>query len=285
MHVRGFRAGKPVAVEEALARGAEVIQVFSSSPRTWRPTALDPAGARILIRAMRASDVRPLFVHAPYLVNLASPTPATRRHSRTAVEAGLEAAALLGAAGLVVHAGTAAGGSRTVALRRQARAILAALGEGLRGPRYLLELTSGAPGHLASRFEEAAQVLDACHGHPRIGLCIDTCHLHAAGYDLSTAAGVAETLERMRTALGRRRLGLVHANDSRDPRGSRRDRHWHVGEGAVGREGFRALVAHPLLRNVPFVCETPGDLEDDRRNIAVLKAFREEAGRDAGPGR
>ncbi|MGH2768896.1 MAG: TIM barrel protein, partial [Actinomycetota bacterium] len=141
-------------------------------------------------------------------------------------------------------------------------------------PRYLLELTSGAAGHIASRFPEAAQVLDACHGHPRLGLCVDTCHLHAAGYRMSGAEGVRELLEEMEREVGGSRLGLIHANDSLDPRGSGRDRHWHLGKGLIGREGFRALVSHPWMEEVPIVCETPGDAAADRRNIRFLKRLR-----------
>lgn len=272
-----------MAVERALERGAETVQIFSSSPRTWRRSPLEPPAAGELVRALRAHDVGPLFLHAPYLVNLASPSSETRKLSRRALEADMDRAAQLHTAGLVVHGGSSAGDPRPDALRRQARALLRILGEDAGGPRLLIELTAGAPGHLASRFPEAAEMLDACHGHPRLGICIDTCHLHAAGYDLSGPAGVAEAVGELRRKIGLRRLGLVHANDSRDLRGSRRDRHWHVGEGAIGREGFQALMAHPGLRAVPFVCETPGDLVDDRRNVGLLKELRALAGRPPGP--
>jgi deoxyribonuclease-4 len=137
-----------------------------------------------------------------------------------------------------------------------------------------LELTSGAPGHIASRFPAAAELLDACQGHESLGICIDTCHLHAAGYDVSSPAGVDETMAEFEEQIGWDRLQLLHANDARDPCGSRRDRHWHLGRGYIGQEGFRALVAHPRLARVPFICETPGDVTDDRRNLVFLKALR-----------
>jgi deoxyribonuclease-4 len=274
MHVRGFARGKPVAVEEGVRRGAETLQIFSSNPRTWRRAPLPPDAAEALARAVEAHDIGPLFLHVPYLVNLASPNPVTRDLSFQMLEAALERAASCGGAGIVVHAGSAAGDRRGLALRRQARAICRLLAEATAGPGYLLELTAGAPGHIASRFPAAAELLDACQGHARLGICIDTCHLHAAGYDLSGAGGVDETMAELEEHIGWDRLRLVHANDSRDPCGSRRDRHWHVGEGSIGEEGFRALVAHPNLARVPFICETPGDAADDRRNLAFLKALR-----------
>lgn len=284
MHVRAFERGVPVAVRRALERGAETIQVFASSPRAWRFSTVDPAADRQLIRQMREFDVRPLFIHAPYLVNLASADDRVRRRSLAAIVWSLERAEAMGAAAVVAHAGSNAL-SRARGIRLQARAILRALGEGGRGPKYLLELTAGGIGAVASRFPEAAEVFDACHGNPRLGICIDTCHLHAAGYDLSGPEGVSATLNELRASLGARRLGLVHANDSRDPRGSRRDRHWHVGRGAIGMAGFRALVADPLMARVPFICETPGDLADDRRNIRTLKRLRALEARLTDPGK
>lgn len=275
MHVRGFEAGRPVAVQRALERGAECIQIFASNPRMWRLPATNAEADRELRGEMRVHDVRPLFIHLPYLVNLASPTRSTRERSRRCIEWSMERAEALGAAGVVVHAGSAMGERRAAALRRQVRPILGVLGEGGRGPRYLVELTAGGRGAVASRFEEAAELLDACDGHARLGICIDTCHLHAAGYELSTAPAVAEVVERLASQVGLGRLGLIHANDSRDSRDSRRDRHWHVGEGHIGLAGFRALLGHPLLQAAPIVCETPGDLADDRRNLARLRRMRD----------
>lgn len=274
IHVRGFDAGKAVGVDRALERGAETFQIFASSPRQWRIPEIRPEADRDLVRKMKANDVRPLFIHAPYLVNLCSPTVATRRLALSRTQWTMERAFQLKARAVVVHAGSSVGTSGTVAVRRMARAISLVLGESTRGPRYLIELTAGGSGAVASTLEDAEQLIDACDGHSRLGICLDTCHLQAAGYEMATPQGVSEMLEEFRSRLGIKRLGLIHANDSRDPQDSRRDRHWHIGEGTIGRPGFRALVAHPMLANVPLICETPGKLEDDIRNVQELKLMR-----------
>ncbi len=262
-----------MAVEEARRRGAETLQIFFSNPRAWRPSLVTAEADAELVDERKKAGIEPMFLHAPYLVNLASPDLRTRTLSAGCVRRGLERAQGLDAA-VVVHGGSALGGSRTAAIRRQARAILSLLGGGPAGPRRLLEMTTGAPGHLVSRFPEAARMLDACAGHARLGVCVDTCHLFAAGYDLSTAPGVEALVDELCAEIGRERLWLVHANDARDPCGSRRDRHWHVGKGSIGPRGFAALVAEPRLVEVPFICETPGDEDDDRRNIRYLKRLR-----------
>jgi deoxyribonuclease-4 len=275
MHVRAFSSGKAVAVQKALERGAETIQIFASSPRMWRFSAVRPEADRELLRQMRQHNVRPLFIHAPYLVNLASPSLEIRRMSFEAVDWALERAEALRSVGVVTHAGMAVGQRRLAALRYQARAIARLLGEATSGPKYIFELTAGAAGAIASRFDDAAELLDACHGHSRIRICIDTCHLHAAGYDVSDEAGVDATIDEMRFAVGLGRLALIHANDSRDPRGSGRDRHWHCGKGEIGWEGFKALIRHPRLQRIPVICETPGEVEEDRQNLGFLKALRD----------
>jgi deoxyribonuclease-4 len=186
----------------------------------------------------------------------------------------LDRAYSLESAAVVVHAGQAVTHDRVKALRRQSRVIKKVLGTSLEGPFLALELTAGGKGAIASRFQEACEVLDICEGHPRLKLCVDTCHLHAAGYDLSNAGGVRETFEELDDQVGIDRLVLIHANDSRDDRGSRRDRHWHIGGGRIGLTGFKALMRYPALRGIPFICETPGALQDDRTNVALLKGLR-----------
>ena len=158
-------------------------------------------------------------------------------------------------------------------MRRIARMVSVLLPED-RGPKLVLELTAGGFGAVASRFDEAAELLDACDAHRRVGICVDTCHLQAAGYEMSTRSGVAQVVSELSMHIGLRRLVLIHTNDSRDPRGSRRDRHAAIGKGTIGQEGFRALVQHPKLQRIPLICETPGELRDDRLNIRRLKSFR-----------
>jgi deoxyribonuclease IV len=274
IHVRGFEAGRPVAVLRALERGAETIQIFASNPRQWRVPTTDSDADRSFADEMIANDVGPLHLHAPYLVNLASPTAATRDRSRRMVEWTMGRAVDLGAAGVVVHAGQCVGGERLEALRGVSRSLAELLGSESEGPRLLLELTAGSRGAIASRVSEAAEVLDACDGHPRLQICLDTCHLHAAGVDLSGKQGVDDLIGELESAVGIGRLGLVHTNDSKHPLNSRRDHHWHIGQGQIGLDGFGALVGHPALGSVPMICETPGKLVEDRRNLATLKGLR-----------
>lgn len=262
-------------VDNALACGAEAVQIFASNPRGWAASRVRPSlDARVRAR-MGQEGLGPLFVHAPYLVNLASPDPVFRRRSIGALVWTMRRAAALGARGVVVHAGAAGPTPRATALRRLRAGVRRALA--VPGPDLVIELTAGGAGTLASRWRQAAEVLDALDGHPRARLCLDTCHALAAGYDITGPAGMRSFLREMRREVGAARLALVHANDSRDPPGSRRDRHWHVGEGAIGAEAFRALMRDPAVRRVPVIVETPGGLAGHARNIARL---RELAGAD-----
>ena len=280
MHVRGFDGGKPVAAARARERGAEAVQIFASNPRQWRRPAVDPQADEEFRSQMRRERLGPLFLHAPYLVNLASPTPATREASCRTVEWTLVRAAALEAEGVVVHAGHCVGRERCDGVDSTADLLVKLLASAPEGLRLLIELTSGARGAVASDLAQGAELLGACGNHPGLGLCLDTCHLHAAGYDLSSAEGIDSLVDELRDLVGLDRLALFHANDSRDLRGSKRDRHWHLGRGQIGEAGFRALVRHPALSDVPLVCETPGELEDDRTNVAFLKGLRAGA---AGP--
>ncbi|HYN98702.1 MAG TPA: deoxyribonuclease IV [Actinomycetota bacterium] len=281
MHVRGFDAGRPVAAARAIERGAEAVQIFASNPRQWRVPPVDPDVDAEFRRQIAGAGLGPLFIHAPYLVNLASPTQATRNASCRTVSWTMRRAAALGVEGVIIHAGHCVGRERAEALDCSAELVCNLLGDAPAGPRLLLELTSGAKGAVASHLAQAAELLAACGPHHNLGICLDTCHLHAAGYDLSGPDGVHQLTGEVDELVGLDRLALVHANDSRDLRGSRRDRHWHIGQGQIGLDGFRALVEHPALAGVPFICETPGELEDDRANVAVLQSLRD--GRPVAP--
>lgn len=274
IHVRGFEAGKPVAVEWALQRGAETIQIFASNPRQWRLPAVDPQADIRLRDQLAEHDIGPLFIHSPYLVNLASPTPATGQASCRTVKWTLERAAALDVAGVVVHAGHCVGGERSRALQQSAERLCRLLDEAPAGPKVLIELTAGAKGAVASRLPQLQQLLDACGGHERLGVCLDTCHMWAAGYDLKDPDAVEGLVAELKE-VGLHRLELIHTNDSRDPLDSRRDRHEHIGSGQIGIEGFANLIEHPALAGVPLICETPGQAPDDRRNVAALKRLRD----------
>ena len=270
--------GRPAfAVEYALSIGADAFQIFVSNPRAWAPP--PPLRADAILEFQEARDaagVGPVFAHSSYLVNIASPDPAFRRRSVDLARFELDAVAALGVDGLVVHAGAGGSGERPAAVERAARSVVDILGPG-GGPDVVLELTAGGAGTVASTIPQAAELLDAVGRHPRAGLCLDTCHLFAAGAPLDTPEGAARALDGLRRHGLARRLRLVHGNDARDPCGSRRDRHTHPGEGFIGETGFRAILADPAVRRCPVLVETRGHEEEHRRDVATLRRL---AGRD-----
>lgn len=255
--------------------GAEVVQVFVSNPRGWAPAAGDPskdAAFRLLCEQRRT----PVFVHATYLVNLGSPTEVTRTKSVESLRGAVRRGRRIGARGVVFHAGSAVdSGDRDVAMRRLRDLLLPLLDELADDePDLLVELSAGGGGSLAATVEELEPFLAMVDGHPRLGVCLDTCHAFAAGHDLATPGGVRTTLNALRKAIGGGRLRLVHANDSLDPCGSRRDRHASIGSGQIGLDPFGELFRHPVTRGIPVILETPGKMADHAKDIAALKALR-----------
>jgi deoxyribonuclease IV len=281
------RIGAHVSVAGGLGRapgnaravGCESLQVFVSNTRGWAPPPVDPAGDERFRAELAAAGLGPLFVHAPYLVNFASVSPVTRARSREVVAATLAKAAAIGAAGVVVHAGAALASGRAAGLATTREALLpladavAAPGALAASPDLVLELTAGTRGSLAARFEEMAELLAACDHHPRLKVCMDTCHAQAAGYDLGDPAGAAKALDELFTTLGDR-VVLVHANDSRDPVGAGRDRHCPIGTGTIGDRGFAAILAHPGLAALPVITETTGDPAQMATDLTRLKRLR-----------
>lgn len=256
------------AIEEARSRDAGALQIFVSNPRAWAAPSPDAEVAREFRDRRRGSGVEVAVAHASYLVNIASPSEDLRIRSVELARREAAVAAGLGLDGLVIHAGAGGPGERTAALERAAASALSVCAE---GAPVLLELTAGGRGSVASTIPEAADLLDACGRDPRIGLVLDTCHLFAAGAPLDDPDGVRRMLRELRDHRLVRRLRVVHANDSRDPRGSRRDRHEHVGRGHIGEQGFRAILADPAVRRAAVLIETPGRLPEDLENLATLR--------------
>jgi deoxyribonuclease-4 len=262
--------------------GAQAVQIFLGNPRGWAPSTGDPVQDETFAAACAASRT-PIFVHAPYLINLGSPTPATLERSIEALGRGLERSAAVGAAGLVVHAGSAvAAGGRDAALKQVREALLpllVALDESPAPTRLLIEPTPGGAGGvaLAAQIEDLGSYFDALEHHPRLGVCLDTCHAYAAGHDLAAPGGSRRALNLLVKTVGRGRLGLIHANDSRDPLGSKRDRHAPIGVGTIGIEPFAEFFVHPATRGVPVVVETPGGEAQHARDISALKRLRDTA--------
>jgi deoxyribonuclease-4 len=267
--------GLDQAVGNAAAVGCEALQVFVSNSRGWAPPPVDPAADERFRAGLAGAGLGPLFVHAPYLVNFASASPVTRERSSEAVAAALAKGAAIGAAGVVVHAGAALASGRAAGLAstREALLPLADASAALDGPDLVLELTAGTRGALAARFEDMAELLAACGNHPRLTVCMDTCHAQAAGYDLGDPAGAVKALDELFATLGDR-VVLIHANDSRDPVGAGRDRHCPIGTGTIGDQGFTAILAHPGLATLPVITETTGDPAQMTADLTRLRRLR-----------
>jgi deoxyribonuclease-4 len=265
------------ALAYAAAVEAEVIQVFVSNPRGWAAGPGDSAQDALL----RDAGV-PVFVHATYMINLGSGNQEVAGKSADAVAHALRRGGEIGARGVVVHTGSAAGQpsgdggtAKDRALRQIAEAVLPLLDKlGDDDPDLLFEPMAGQGQMLCAAAGDLAEYLAAVEFHPKAAVCLDTCHAFAAGHDLTAAGGVTAMLGEMDAAAGPGRVRLVHANDSLLGCGSRRDRHETIGAGMIGTEPFRELLAHPGLAGAPFVVETPGGKTGHARDIATLKGLR-----------
>jgi deoxyribonuclease-4 len=265
------------AARQAAELGANTFQIFSASPRMWRARLPGADEIKLFRRARARFELHPLAIHANYLVNLASADPVIRPKSIDAFRAELERAALIGADYLVIHPGSCRGRS----MEEGIAAFALGLQEAAKGFRnahltVLLENTAGCGTHIGSRFEELQAIRELAGDLTDlpVGYCLDTCHLLASGFDISTHSGLATAVRRAEELLGFDNVHLIHANDSKTPLGSRVDRHAGIGQGHIGVEGFRRILTHPKLRRKPFILETPIEDEgDDRRNLDTLKSL------------
>ncbi|HEU0102670.1 MAG TPA: deoxyribonuclease IV [Mycobacteriales bacterium] len=256
--------------------GAGAVQVFVSNPRGWAPSEGDPAADEAFRAECRRTGV-PVFVHAPYLVNVGSPSEVTRRRSVDAVRHSLARGARIGARGVVVHAGSAVAGTHREEAMAHLRELLLPVLDEIpdSGPRLLVEPTAGGGQALAAAVQDLGPWFAQLDDHPALGVCLDTCHAFAAGHDLAAPGGMKRTLDALVKTVGRGRLGLVHANDSKDPLGSTRDRHEAIGAGYIGKDPFVELFRHPATRGVPVLVETPGDAASHRRDVELLCSLRD----------
>jgi deoxyribonuclease IV len=260
------------AIEAARSYGADAAQLFISSPRAWAGPRISEEEGTIFRTRWAESGLGPLFVHAPYLVNIASPNRDFAAKSVQLLSRTIEGCDAIGADGFVVHAGSGGHGERAEALERAAATLREVLPRA-ENVRIVVELMAGTAGAVASTFPEAAELF-ARVGEDRLRLCTDTCHLFATGYDLSTPEGVSAAFDELRAERLEDRLVLVHANDAEFPCGTRRDRHTNIGEGHIGVEGFRAILAEPAVKGAAAVLvETPGDVEAHRRDIDTLRGL------------
>lgn len=269
------RGGLEQAAERAYRLGCAAFQIFSSSPRQWRPWELSPNTCQQMKCLRERYALSPLVIHDSYLINLAASDPVVHARSREAFRAEIDRALLLGADYLVMHPGTSSL-PRERALDNLAAAIReCAAGVDWNGLTLLIENTGGGSTRLGGSFGELAQLLQRLAGLP-VGVCIDTCHCWIAGYDIVSPSGYEETIRELDAEIGLQRVRVIHTNDTDSRRGSHWDRHQHIGEGKLGLQTFKRWLNDPRMAGKAFILETPLDEEgDDQRNVQVLIALVE----------
>jgi len=249
--------GLAKAVERGTALGAEAIQIFNQSPRAWRPTDHTDEDIAEFRRAVAASPIEGVLIHAVYLLNCASDDPEIVEKSLTGLIGALRLGDAIGAAAVVLHPGSAKLGPVDEAIARAGPVFRRALEESERCPLHF-ENTAGTGGTLGRSFDELAALLDAAGGHPRLGVCLDSCHLLASGYEIRGRHELASVIDECDRAVGPGLIGSLHLNDSQTPLGSNRDRHANIGDGELGTIGCRAFLREPRFAGLPCVLETPG---------------------------
>jgi deoxyribonuclease-4 len=269
--------GVEKAAERAYRLGANTFQIFSSSPRQWKPYSLAKSQCDEMRRLREKYQISPMVIHSSYLVNLASSTLEFHRKSVAAFRGELERALALCAEFLVLHPGSFRGRSREEGIKLVAASIAEAehgLALEKSNLKILIENTAGAEFSLGGSFKQVAQLLEYLGPVCPVGACIDTCHTHVSGYDIVSEPGWRETMRKLEETIGLQRVLVWHCNDAKDARGSRRDRHEHIGKGTIGLEPFRRLLNDPRTAHAAFIAETPIDEpQDDLRNVAMLKSL------------
>jgi deoxyribonuclease-4 len=262
--------GLPCAVERGIVHGCQAIQIFAKNASQWRGRILPADEIASFRKKLRASGMAPAVSHASYLINLATSSPALRRLSVDAMADELDRAEALGLLGVVLHPGCYTRGSEADGIELIADALLELLTGRCRAKAMvLLEHTAGQGTALGATFEQMAAIIDRVHGHRRVGVCLDTCHLLASGYDIASAEGYRRTFDDFGSIVGFQRLKVFHLNDSKKPLGSRIDRHEHIGQGHIGLEGFRRLINDPRFEDLPMLLETP-KTENRKRGVIEL---------------
>ena len=272
------------AVDRAVALGCNTMQIFARNPRGWAVPPLPAAASDAFRRRRQAATLGPVVVHAPYLYNLASPEDRLWRDSIAQMATDVQRSDQFGADFYVLHLGSHRGEGEDAGVARVAEAVGRVLDGATPKLMLLLENSAGSGHCVGGRFEQIAAILATLQAPGRVGMCLDSAHTFTSGYDLRTPAGVATILNTLERTVGAERVKVVHLNDSKAAFASHVDRHWHIGEGQIGLAGLRAFVTHPLLRDKPFILETPKDSDAaDPRNLATVRAFFKTAKQAAVP--
>ena len=273
----GTAGGCWTAVNRAVEAAANTFQIFSSSPRMWRPSRIKPEDANKMRELRTRHDIGPVSIHASYLINLCSQTDAVRANSIVAFRGEVERALALGAEYLVLHPGSWKGLTRDEGLRLAAQSIERAI-DGLPWQdspfRILIENTAGAEFSLGSKLEQVAELVECLRPCAPVGVCLDTCHVHVAGYDIVSEDGYTETMLLVRDTVGFESVKVWHCNDAKAAFGSKLDRHEHIGEGTIGPAAFKRLLQDDRFAHCAFIAETPVDAPgDEARNVGVLRTL------------
>jgi deoxyribonuclease-4 len=271
------------AVERGVERHCQAIQIFNQSPRAWRPTAYTQEDFAAFRAARAASPINAVLIHAVYLLNCASDDRELRSRTRASLIHSLRVGAAIGAHAVILHPGSAKSSEARPAIARAGALIREALADSEGCPLHL-ENTAGAGGTLGRSFEELAALLEASGGDGRLGICLDSCHLLASGFEIRTPAALAETLDDFDRAVGLSRLGSLHLNDSATALGSNRDRHANIGKGELGEDGCAVFLSEPRFDGLPCVLETPGPNGQGPtgEEVALCLALRERGLRERG---
>jgi deoxyribonuclease-4 len=264
-------------VERAKARDCETIQLFSRNPRGWKYSPLGEKDIEEFRSSIKVSGLFPIFLHLPYLPNIASPKSKFYERSIHSIATDLQRAEQLGAQYLIIHIGHRMESSEDQAIEAVSRGINQVFERVKNAVILLMENTAGQGTEIGYNFEQINKIIERVREKKRMGVCLDTAHAFEAGYDFSKKDEIEKILEFFDKVVGLKRLHLFHLNDSKTPLGSRKDRHWHIGEGCIGLEGFRHLINHPLLKHLPGIMETPRkDTIEDLKNMKVIRSLVEQ---------
>ena len=264
------------SIEYAKTIKAEAIQVFASNPRGWAMPDSNPEADTSFRERATELDIE-TYVHAPFLINLGSPTEGTYKNSVASTKYSLSRGRDIGALGVVVHTGSAVDEAHVPKAWKQIKSGVMPILEKMKDddPWLLLEPTAGQGQSLVKKLDDLRNYFEALEWHPKVGVCLDTCHVYAAGHDIKSAGGMTKTIDLLVEVAGAERIQLIHANDSMDVLGSLKDRHANLGEGEIGVKPFEELIRHPAVANAPLILETPGEEPEHGREVGILKKMRD----------